>query len=173
MIAESIRSALSSINIGKRRNLPDEVGIYYSIAGQGDPHHLDFPISYILTSMGEAKLQNHCRASLAWPCVLKNMVGNKASFETVLRRLFTKTVTEVGLATLHCLVNTYDVMLNEPDGLKEKLNLNMNTPECLCGDFPPALLIAPKLTDKLLAPFGRHLVSHHTLQNMTQLCWRQ
>ena len=46
------------------------------------------------------------------------MVGSKTSFETVLRRLFMSTVAKVGLATLRCLVNTYDVMLNEPDGLK-------------------------------------------------------
>jgi len=161
-IAESIRDALSSIHIGKRRNLQAGTSVYYSIAGQGDPQHLDFPISYILTSMGDAELQNHCKTLLAWPCVLKNMVGAKASFETMLQRLFTNTVTEVGLATLRCLVNTYDVLLNEPEGVKERLNLSMNTPQCLSGGLPPALLIARKLTDRLLA---RHDVAPHTAEH--------
>jgi hypothetical protein len=94
--------------------------------------------------------------------VLKNMVGAKASFETMLQRLFTNTVTEVGLATLRCLANTYDVLLNESEGIKERLNLSMNTPQCLSGGLPPALLIARKLTDRLLAPYG---VTPHTAEH--------
>lgn len=54
-IAESVRDAVASIFVGKRRNLP-KGGIYYSIAGQGDPNHLDFPISYVRTSIGDAQL---------------------------------------------------------------------------------------------------------------------
>ena len=42
--------------------------------------------------------------------------------------MFEHKVTEVGLATLRCLVNVYDVMLNEPDGLMEKLTMGMNIP---------------------------------------------
>ena len=141
------------MTISKRKNLPDHVAIYYSIADRGDPRHLDYELSYVVTSTQNARAHSQCKSNLAWPYALKMMTGAK-SIQLLLTRLLSANVSEIALSTFRCLVNVYDTMLNAPDGVRERLSLDMDTPQCLTGGLPPALLVARKVVNELLAPYN-------------------
>ena len=139
------------MTINKRKNLPDNRTIYYSIANRGDPRHLDYELSYVVTSTQNARAHSQCKSKLGWPYALQKMTGAK-SIEFLLTRLLSANVSEIALSTFRCLVNVYDTMLNAPDCVSERLTMDMDTPQCLTGGLPPALLVARKVVNGLLAP---------------------
>jgi len=118
------------MTINKRKNLPDNLAIYYSIANRGDPRHLDYELSYVVTSTQNARAHSQCKSKLGWPYALQKMTGAK-SIELLLTRLLSANVSEIALSTFRCLVNVYDTMLNAPDCVSERLTMDMDTPQCL------------------------------------------